>query len=161
MLSAPHPFRSPIQQQPSQSLLSEQRLNHTTLHPIVTLSTRGRNPSHHTHHTYTAMSEVASRPAPARGGRGAGRGGRGGARGSTRGRDRPTNGTYKDSAADDFADQGELGEMKKQYSSQLPMLKELFQDWTDVDLLFALQETDGDLTSTIERISEGTSCSSR
>jgi hypothetical protein len=46
--------------------------------------------------------------------------------------------------------------MKKQYSSQLPMLKELFgQDWTDVDLLFALQETDGDLESTIERISEG------
>jgi hypothetical protein len=101
------------------------------------------------------MSEVASRPAPTRGGRGAGRGGRGGARGSTRGRDRPTNGTYKDSTADEFADQGELGEMKKQYSSQLPMLKELFQDWTDVDLLFALQETDGDLESTIERISEG------
>jgi hypothetical protein len=101
------------------------------------------------------MSEVASRPAPTRG-RGAGRGGRGGARGSTRGRDRPTNGTYRDSAADDeFADQGELGEMKKQYSSELPMLKELFSDWTDVDLLFALQETDGDLTSTIERISEG------
>jgi hypothetical protein len=45
--------------------------------------------------------------------------------------------------------------MKKQYSSELPMLKELFSDWTDVDLLFALQETDGDLTSTIERISEG------
>jgi hypothetical protein len=101
------------------------------------------------------MSEATSRPAPTRG-RGAGRGGRGGGRGSTRGRDRPTNGTYKDSAqADDFADQGELGEMKKQYSSQLPMLKELFQDWTDVDLLFALQETDGDLESTIERISEG------
>jgi hypothetical protein len=45
--------------------------------------------------------------------------------------------------------------MKKQYSSQLPLLKELFSDWTEVDLLFALQETDGDLESTIERISEG------
>ena len=101
------------------------------------------------------MSETTSRPAPVRS-RGSGRG-RGGLRGSTRGRDRPTNGTYKDSAGpEDFADQGELGEMKKQYSSQLPMLKELFgQDWTDVDLLFALQETDGDLESTIERISEG------
>ncbi|KIW08384.1 uncharacterized protein PV09_01298 [Verruconis gallopava] len=103
------------------------------------------------------MSEVASRPAPARG-RGSARGGRGGARGSTRGRDRPTNGTYstKEASADDFiTEQGELGEMKKQFSSQLPMLKELFQDWTEVDLLFALQETDGDLESTIERISEG------
>lgn len=45
--------------------------------------------------------------------------------------------------------------MKKQYKAQLPMLKELFQDWNDVDLLFALQETDGDLESTIDRISEG------
>ena len=47
--------------------------------------------------------------------------------------------------------------MKKLYSSQLPMLKELFSDWTDVDLCFALQETDGDLESTVERISEGKS----
>lgn len=105
------------------------------------------------------MSEVTSRPvpvpAPARG-RGGGRGGRGGSARGSRGRDRP-NGTYKDTpaAADEVADEGELGEMKKQYSSQLPMLKELFSDWTDVDLLFALQETDGDLESTIERISEG------
>ena len=101
------------------------------------------------------MSEATSRPAQPRG-RGAGRGGRGGARGSTRGRG--VNGTYKDTSPeeiDDFEDQGELGEMKKQYSSQLPMLKELFEGWNDVDLLFALQETDGDLESTIDRISEG------
>lgn len=105
------------------------------------------------------MSEATSRPAQARG-RGAGRGGRGGARGSTRGRG--VNGTYKDTspdAVDDFEDQdqdqGELGDMKKQYSSQLPLLKELFEDWNEVDLLFALQETDGDLESTIDRISEG------
>lgn len=101
------------------------------------------------------MSEAISRPAQPRG-RGAGRGGRGGARGSTRGRG--VNGTYKDTSpeeVDDFEDQGELGEMKKQYSSQLPMLKELFEDWNEVDLLFALQETDGDLESTIDRISEG------
>jgi hypothetical protein len=101
------------------------------------------------------MSEVQTRPAPVRGGRGGARGGRGGARGSTRGR--PTNGTYRDSAPveDEPEDEGELGEMKKQYSSQLPLLKELFSDWPEVDLLFALQETDGDLESTIERISEG------
>ena len=45
--------------------------------------------------------------------------------------------------------------MKRQYSSQLLMLKEMFADWTDVDLLFALEETKGDLNSTIERITEG------
>jgi len=52
-------------------------------------------------------------------------------------------------------DQGELGQLKKQYMSQLDTLKELFPDWTDDDLVFALQETDGDLQSTIERITEG------
>lgn len=102
------------------------------------------------------MSEATSRPAQTRG-RGAGRGGRGGARGSTRGRTN-VNGSHKDTSFDDVddeEDQGELGEMKKQYSSQLPMLKELFEDWNEVDLLFALQEQDGDLESTIDRISEG------
>jgi hypothetical protein len=101
------------------------------------------------------MSEAISRPAQPRG-RGAGRGGRGGARGSTRGRG--VNGNYKDTSpeeVDDFEDQGELGEMKKQYASQLPTLKELFAEWDEVDLLFALQEQDGDLESTIDRISEG------
>jgi hypothetical protein len=103
------------------------------------------------------MSEVASRPIVARGGRGSGRGGRGGSRGSTRGRERQTNGGFHDAPQieDEPQDQGELGEMKKQYSSELPMLKELFQDWNDIDLLFALQEADGDLNTTIERISEG------
>ncbi|KAE9962534.1 hypothetical protein BLS_000209 [Venturia inaequalis] len=102
------------------------------------------------------MSEAISRPAQTRG-RGAGRGGRGGARGNTRGRTN-VNGSHKDTSFDDVddeEDQGGLGEMKKQYSSQLPMLKELFEDWNEVDLLFALQEQDGDLESTIDRISEG------
>ena len=31
----------------------------------------------------------------------------------------------------------------------------MFPDWTDEDIVFALQETDGDLQATIERISEG------
>jgi len=52
-------------------------------------------------------------------------------------------------------EQGELGQLKKQYMSQLETLKEFFPDWTDNDLVFALQETDGDLQSTIERITEG------
>jgi CUE domain len=102
------------------------------------------------------MTDTAPRPTSTRG-RGSGRGGRGSSRGGFRHRDRNTNGDdTKDSTAfDDIADQGELGEMKKQYSSQLSTLKELFSDWTDVDLLFALQETDGDLDRTIEHITEG------
>lgn len=37
------------------------------------------------------------------------------------------------------------------------MLKELFPDWTDADLVLALDESGGDLETTIEKISEGES----
>ena len=42
------------------------------------------------------------------------------------------------------------------YASKLSTIKEMFPDWTDEDLVFALQETSGDLERTIDRISEGT-----
>lgn len=45
--------------------------------------------------------------------------------------------------------------MKKKYANTLPMLKELFPDWTDEDLVFALEEVDGDLEQAIDRITEG------
>jgi len=48
-----------------------------------------------------------------------------------------------------------LGELKKHYASKLDMIKEMFPNWTDEDIVFALQETDGNLESTIDRISEG------
>lgn len=100
------------------------------------------------------MSEVQSRPAPR--GRSSARGGRGGPRGGARG-GRHINGDHKQASdIDALADQGEIGEMKKQYSSEVATLKEMFPDWTDVDLVFALEETQGDLPSTIERITEGT-----
>ena len=51
--------------------------------------------------------------------------------------------------------ESELGQLKKHYNTQLSQLKELFPDWTLDDLVFALQETDGDLETTIERITEG------
>ena len=101
------------------------------------------------------MSEVQSRPATR--GRSSARGGRGGysSRGP-RSNSKQTNGDhYGSTHIDTSADQGELGELKRQYLSQLTTLKELFPDWADVDLLLALQETDGDLQSTIERITEG------
>lgn len=101
------------------------------------------------------MSEVESRSAPSRG-RSSARGGRGGyGRGGPRGGHRQTNGGAVDALEPSIEDQGELGEMKKQYSSQLSMLKDMFPDWTDVDLVFALQETDGDLQTTIDRMAEG------
>lgn len=103
------------------------------------------------------MSEVDSRPAPSRG-RSSTRGGRGGyGRGGPRGGHRAANGAAtRDQEPESIEDQGELGDMKKQYSSQLSMLKDMFPDWTDVDLVFALQETDGDLPLTIDKITEGT-----
>ncbi|KAF1365403.1 hypothetical protein EJ07DRAFT_161460 [Lizonia empirigonia] len=97
------------------------------------------------------MSEAQSRPArgrtPARGGRGGGYGSRG---------PRNTNGDSASSKTDTSAEQGELGELKKRYQSQLTTLKELFPDWSDADLVLAIEEADGDLERTIERISEGT-----
>ncbi len=54
-----------------------------------------------------------------------------------------------------YEDEGELGDLKKMYATQLSTIKEMFPDWTDEDLVFALQETNGDLVRTIDRISEG------
>ena len=54
-------------------------------------------------------------------------------------------------------EEGEIGHLKMLYSSKLNTIKEMFPDWTDEDIIFALQETDGDLESTIERMSEGMS----
>ena len=101
------------------------------------------------------MAEVQTRP-PARG-RGSSRGGRGGlsSRGGRAGY-RQMNGTKPvEDALPVFEDEGELGQLKKQYSSKLSTIKEMFPDWTDEDIVFALQETDGNLESTIDRISEG------
>ena len=104
------------------------------------------------------MAEVQSRTSAPRG-RGSHRAGRGGfsSRGG-RSASKQLNGeAVASNAVVPLEEQGELGQLKKQYKSQLSTLKELFPDWTDEDLVFALQETDGDLQSTIERISEGMS----
>ena len=103
------------------------------------------------------MSEVQERPTATRG-RGSTRAGRGGlsSRGGMR-TSRYTNAEESTSAPEvSLEEQGEIGRLKMRYSNQLETLKELFPDWTDDDLVFTLQETDGDLQSTIERITEGT-----
>lgn len=55
-----------------------------------------------------------------------------------------------------FAEQNDLKKLKSKYSAKLPTLKVLFSDWSDDDLLFVLEEANGDLDLTIDRISEGT-----
>lgn len=52
-------------------------------------------------------------------------------------------------------DNGEVSQLKKLYGSKVGTIKEMFPDWTDEDAVFALQETDGDLEITVERITDG------
>ncbi|KAK3294552.1 uncharacterized protein B0H64DRAFT_475996 [Chaetomium fimeti] len=108
------------------------------------------------------MSEVQSRPSAPRG-RGSGRGGRGGfaTRGGGRTGARPaaTNGDSKhdtDSSLPTLEDEGEIGQLKQQYGGKVAVIKEMFPDWSSVDILFALQETDGDENLAVTRIAEGT-----
>lgn len=102
------------------------------------------------------MSEVQSRPAASRG-RGSARGGRGGfsSRGGRGGRTNTTNGDKSDTAAASIAEDGEVAQLKKQYGGRVSTIKEMFPDWTDEDVVFALQETDGDLEATVDRITDG------
>lgn len=53
--------------------------------------------------------------------------------------------------------QNDLKKLKSKYGSKLSTLRELFTDWSDEDLLFAIQDADGDLELTVDRISEGNS----
>ena len=99
------------------------------------------------------MSEVQTRPSASRG-RVAARGGRGGhsSRGG-RGGSRSSKTENSDVAA--FEEDGEIGQMRKKYASSLPLLKEMFSDWSDEDLVFALEDADGVPEEAIYRITEG------
>jgi hypothetical protein len=106
------------------------------------------------------MSEVQARPAASRG-RGAGRGGRGGfgnRGGRTSGR---TNGEKENHRSDPvetaaaFEDDGDLAELRKLHGGKVNVIKEMFPAWSEADVLFALQETDGDENVTVTRIAEG------
>jgi hypothetical protein len=57
-----------------------------------------------------------------------------------------------------YDDEGDIGQLKKKYSSSVPTLKELFPDWTDEDIVFALEDANGDLEHAIERITDGALC---
>ncbi|KAK8098217.1 uncharacterized protein PG998_013703 [Apiospora kogelbergensis] len=103
------------------------------------------------------MSEVQARSqAPTSRGRG---GGRGGARGGFGGRGgaRKANGDKSISAdTTSFDDDGDVSQLRKQHGEKLDMVKAVFPDWSDADILYALKETDGDVELTATRISEGT-----
>lgn len=110
------------------------------------------------------MSDVQARPAASRG-RGSGRGGRGGftSRGgrnaSRSAAAAATNGDpkhdFESNALPTLEDQGEIGDLNKTFGSKVSLIKEVFPDWSEVDILYALKETDGDETTTIERIADG------
>lgn len=99
------------------------------------------------------MSEATSRSSASRG-RGSGRGGRGGFAG--RGGRRP-NGDKPDQSDSlgAFDDEGDLGELRKLYGDKTSVIREMFPDWSEADVLFALQETNGDQSEAVTRIAEG------
>lgn len=108
------------------------------------------------------MSEVQSRPAQR--GRSSGRGGRGGSsfggRGGAQSLRSRANGAVeffekpaKSNKIND--DDNVLVELRKKYSNELNQLKELFPDWSDADLLYAIDENQGDVENTATHIAEG------
>ncbi len=98
------------------------------------------------------MSEVQSRPSAPRG-RGPYRGGRGGFRGG-RGASKNTK-SEAENVPPSPEDEGEIGELKMRHGNKVSTVRELFPDWTDEDVVFALEETGGDLESTVEKITNG------
>jgi hypothetical protein len=52
-------------------------------------------------------------------------------------------------------DTEEVRMLRAKYANQLALLREMFPDWTDEDLLFALQEAGGEVELAVGRISEG------
>jgi hypothetical protein len=64
-----------------------------------------------------------------------------------------THSNSRDFDDDDFDDQ--TASLRSKYSTQLSTTKELFPDWSDEDILQAIQDANGDVETTILRISEG------
>lgn len=100
------------------------------------------------------MSTVAQPAAvpptvPRRGGR---RGGAGG------GFSRGGKSSSVNAAAAQPDDTEEVRKLRAKYADKLGLLREMFPDWTDEDLLFSLQEAGGEMELVVGRISEGTLC---
>lgn len=101
------------------------------------------------------MPEVASRSSATRG-RGGGRGGRGGFTGrGGRSTSSRVNGDHKDAfSADDEG--GDIAELRSKYGSLAVPIMDMFEGWSEVDILYVLKETDGDADTAVAKILEGT-----
>ena len=120
----------------------------------------------------TTAATTSILPRPPRGGssatttggsrsRGPRRGGGAGAGGAPRGsfnKSGPSESTDWASAQEDPSanTSEEVAQLKIKYSNELKTLKDIFPDWTSEDLLFALQEVDGDVPNATDRIAGGT-----
>lgn len=101
------------------------------------------------------MSETQSARAGSSRGRGGARGGRGGYRGRNTDRTKKDSNDQENTPPVALDDQGEVGELKRQYGDKVPLLREVCPGWSDEDLVFALQETNGDIEAAVDRISSG------
>lgn len=99
------------------------------------------------------MSELQTR-GPSTRGRGGFRGGRGGYRGRG-GKTHNSRNEEQQETSPSLEEQGELGELKAKYSDKLPIMREVCEGWSDEDLVFALQETNGDEVAAMDRITSG------
>jgi hypothetical protein len=73
-----------------------------------------------------------------------------------RGRGGPRGGSARVAAPSNLpAEAEDVKLLRSSYSTQLSTTKELFPEWSDEDILNALQEASGDVELTILRISEG------
>lgn len=91
-------------------------------------------------------------------GRTSSRGGRAGfgSRGGRGGRTSALNGDkLENDSAPSIEESQELIDLKQQYGSKVSTIREMFPDWSDEDAVYALQETDGALDETMERILDG------
>ncbi|KAI1436156.1 hypothetical protein GGR50DRAFT_652980 [Xylaria sp. CBS 124048] len=103
------------------------------------------------------MAEVQTRAHnPTTRGRGGGRGGRGGFGGRNTTARRANGDKVATAESTSSNDDGDIAQLRDQYGDKLVLIKELFEDWSDADILYALKETDGDVELTATRISDGT-----
>ncbi|KAH6648413.1 hypothetical protein BKA67DRAFT_661392 [Truncatella angustata] len=101
------------------------------------------------------MSEVQARSQPASRGRGGGRGGRGGFAGRNEVRTGTPRRTNGDKSTDSADDDGDIAQLRQQHGDKLEQVKGVFPDWSDADILYALQENDGDAEIVVQKILEG------
>jgi CUE domain len=101
--------------------------------------------------TGTGSSRFNSSRGPRRGGPSANRGGIGASNKSV-----PESSSDWAAAQEDPSDSSEeVAQLKIKYGNQLKLLTDIFSDWTNEDLVFVLQEVDGDLSLATDRIASG------